>query len=592
LARFGSKITLKKLHFDHWLNGKSEIQMVAAAQTAQTSNSQSTAAKQQATTRGNGRQSGAGKRQPNLTLSQQKQQDEKANSGSSQKSAGAKKQQQRNGAQQQKRNQQGVNQLTKGIKAMEVSNDPDDNLKPEPIYKSTANAKHTGSKIDFELFQNSSNELLFTIRKVEMDETFQRVVAPFSLCETFIEKLNLGLNELKANKEIGILNQLTSEQNAYFVNMLQLTSKRSRYFIDFKANDDKTDIILQISEKKRIPVAKGPSRTKNFILEFNVFDMNLITDKLQKFYNNALDAITSKPELDVHKVYGGNDFNLEWVKPKYEMNLLLKLSSHNGSRVMFPVNTVRQLSRHLTDIIEAFQKCGTDHNAYMDLINARRKDINERRETQGRSPLPEITGSLDEQFNRRPRKTPEGQEARANPFTFLYTQKMVSSANRRTYHFDLVMANESNDVRLRIVEQQHSQGQGQNPRQTRDSKKDGRLLRHTIYLPIDKVSEIIETLQLANDNAPLPQERSHYFPGGRCFFKMNVRSRGLTLKIKHQQALPQEGEPTVEGEQNEEGGSQQATHLTKYGNAVSIELPMGTVRTLMNYLKQYTNFAD
>ena len=93
---------------------------------------------------------------------------------------------------------------------------------------------------------------------------------------------------------------------------------------------------------------------KNFILEFNVLDMNTLTEKLTKFYQGALDAITAKPNLEVHKVYGGNDFTIEWIKPKTEINLLLKLCTVNGSRIIFPVNTVRLLSKNLQEVINNF----------------------------------------------------------------------------------------------------------------------------------------------------------------------------------------------------------------------------------------------
>jgi len=478
-----------------------------------------------------------------------------------------------------------VNGIANQIEQMGITADAE--TKTDPIFTLSTELKHSNCKVDIELIKSQQGDLIFIIRKSDLENNFSRIAMPFSMIQEIIDALNIGHTELTNNKAEGILSKLSDNQDVAFVNMLQKAYKSSRYYIDFRANQERNDISLQISEKKRIHAKSNSGmRIRTYTLEFNKFDMKALIDKLSQFEKKANQAISSQ-SLSVNPVYGGNDFNLEWFKPNREMNYLLKLQT-SQSRIVFPVNTCRQFKTVLQNLIDAYESCGTDQEAYKKLMKEQRDKVNAERAQIGREPLPDIIEYIENSVKRAsaPRFDSEGKELPSNPNILLYTQRVVSNANNRTYHHDLVLNAATGEVRLRIVEQLH-----QNPNR---EKAANRVLRHTVSIAASKMHELFETFSKAHDNVPLPKEASYYSPNGRVFMKFNIRPSGLTFKIKTQTVIHDnnEAQNQQQNKRDDDTASQNTHSLTKYGNTQRVEIPMRATKVVMDYLKKNTNFLD
>jgi len=486
------------------------------------------------------------------------------------------------------------NNASSEIRNQGVETNHETNTKTKPILEKSISLPNSKALVSLELIKNSKDEPFFIMRAEYTDNVHRssRIALPFQNLPEIYDGLRIGSNHLQEKTLKGVLEELNAENNAIYANMKSLNISRSKYYIDFQANAERTDISLKFAERKILPKQTQP---RSYELFFDKSDIDKIHDALVSFDNEAkshaseiLASQTGSPRF-----YRQGRFMFEWItKKNNNIDCMLKISS-GSNRIIFPVNILKSARNIMTKISEVYQKCQTNLDNYLEQMNT---DIEEQNVSRAENNLP-----LRALLTEHPilRTTPvEKNNAKANDavppkqkdnvLRSLYTRKLITRPNQRSYHFDIVQSWPTDlnspeagkgPVSVRLVEMHHSKTN----QRDQDSNQKNVMQRHAIFVPISEFDGFFKLFQEVHDNNPLPKETAFYHPNGRFFIKYIVRSEGVNLKLKLQKAVGTV--ETTETLVSESGENDKHSAQTKYGETESIELPKNVVMKMINFLK-------
>jgi len=468
--------------------------------------------------------------------------------------------------------------------------------KTKPLFSKTHKLKNSKCEVTFEAIQNKRNNVFTLIRVAYEDKEMNRdsrIAVPHYHISDIITGIDAAHQYLKANKIEGIMKSLSKDGELIEnLNFKKFTNGPSRYFVDWKTVDEGTDLVLKLAERKAIP---GINSAHSFELYFDKSDALNLKNLLSKFQEDA-EKFLKDTKVELQKVYMQDDYKLEWIHTQQRSNYLLKIQV-GQNRVLYPINICRIMKHNLDKVFDVYQQCGDDMNAYLNQMREDIAEINASRQERNLQPLPELlhhpadVAEAEDALH----KNESENEIRKPVYRCLYNLRHTSSVNMRRFHMDIVQHKSTGDIKLRLVEAPFNI----------PAKREKTFIRHTVLIPIESLGQFKADFNLAHEELPLPKEGSYYYNGGRVFFKMNVRTEGLTLKIKTQDAVAPELVNTPAAEQegedenadaiivNENGQSSASSAKNnqqhRYGNTQSIEIPMHQVRFLMQYLKINAN---
>lgn len=470
----------------------------------------------------------------------------------------------------------------------------ENNTKTKPILEKSLSLPNSKALVALELIKNSKEEPFFIMRAEYTDNVHRssRIALPFQNLPEIYDGLRIGSNHLQEKTLKGVLEELNAENNAIYANMKSLNISRSKYYIDFQANAERTDISLKFAERKILPKQTQP---RSYELFFDKSDIDKIHDALVNFDNEAKSHASDilANQTGSPRFYRQGRFMFEWItKKNNNIDCMLKISS-GSNRIIFPVNILKSARNIMTKISEVYQKCQTDLDAYLEQMNT---DIEEQNVNRAENNLPlrplltehPILRSTPVEKNNATPNDSVPPKHKDTVLRSLYTRKLISRPNQRSYHFDIVQSWPSDlnnpeavkgPVSVRLVEMQHSKLN----QRDQDGNQKNVMQRHAVFVPISEFDGFFKLFQEVHDNNPLPKETAFYHPNGRFFIKYIVRSEGLNLKLKLQKAVG-----TVENTDamtSESGENDRQTAQTKYGETESIELPMNVVMKMINFLK-------
>jgi len=448
----------------------------------------------------------------------------------------------------------------------------------EPQLTKHFNLKSSNCTVTLELIINSRQEPFIMIRVDYSDNRSSRIAVPFCHCDDVIDGLNEAQLYLAAKETSGVLNSLQEGDTSYeMINFKKFNNISSRYFIDFKCNEDRSDIYLKIKET-----------SKNRRLYECTFDKNdtKILMRMIKEFKTQCDAHLDKSDLPIQKIhlFGNNNNKLTWIKTKSHTNLILRLQT-NQNRVAWPINTCRSAYTSLEKLLEVYTECGDDMKLYLNQINADIDELNNARAEKGQAPLSNHeehpSAKDDEHFEKQP------DSVKRPVYNICYFINNTSSVNQRKYRYEIVKHKETGALKIRLIEIPTNYSKRDNG----SSKREIQFQRHAIILDTSDLSPLIDAFKKCLEDQPLPPEGAYYYNGGRIFFKMNVRSQGLALKIKVQQALgPNDTENKGDEAENvlvdEDGNAVSSVNKMNYGKTSVFEMPAQAARHLIHWMKK------